>query len=444
MATFNNSAVPDKFKTLTLKRDLSVSPPYPLESGATGLPVTGYNHGDTFTFTDAALGSKTVTQRGFLGGSGGYIESLSVGASTTNGSVWEFYYDGAGEAWTCYNDAERGKVLLNDYTGQIDAIISAAMSSPVPENTEVYWSFKVLPAIFDSNGDPIPNTGSRQWKIGRGLQSNNTISDSVNTNIEQFTAVQYGGSGLTTRVENAAGVAEATITSATSTVLTASGASMTPNVFNDFLAEVTKTSDNSKQYPRVASNTATQLTLQTTITTPTAGDTFKVGQDASQKYGDNSNLPVLNSGWILIEGVTRTGTQGQADGSFFLTTDQGGVRAVINKTGVPIYGGVKRGNYLPMCQGWIGNSNIAIASKTMKVDDAAFQIGSTKRIYITNNPVFSAATIKEFQYETSWSGGVVPFPVNIGGISTAGEYYVVAVEGLDTVLATTTIELTGE
>lgn len=431
-----------RMKTISLFR-IDGNPANNLKSGETGVPSVGYNHGDIFTFSNPLLGSKSVSQRAFLGGSGGYIESLSNGASTTNDSVWEFFYSGAGNPWVGYNDPQRGKVLYNDYAGQIDAIISAAMSAPVPQNTEVYWSFKVFPSIFDSNGDPIPNTGSRQWKIGRGLQSDKTIQDSVNTNIEQFTAVQYGGAGLTTRMENAAGVATGTITSATSNTLNATGASMTPNVYEDFLVEITKTSDGSKQYARCLSNTATQIVLQTNITTPIAGDTFSVGQDASQKYGDSSNLPVLNTGWILVEGVTRTGTQGQADGSFFLTTDQAGVRAVINKTGVPIYGGVKRGNYLPMCQGWIGNSNIAIATKNIKADDVTFQIGSTKRIYITNNPVFSAATIKEFQYETSWSGGVVPFPVNRGGISTAGEYHVVAVEGLDTVIATTTIELTG-
>lgn len=441
MPTDNDSIVAGETINMPMVRDWQTGN---MQSDGVAVQPPGYNHGDTFTFTDAALGSKTVTQRGFLGGSGGYIESLSNGASTSNGSVWDFFYSGAGEAWTGYNDAERGKVLYNDYTAQIDAIISASLSSPVAQNTEVYWCFKVLLSIFDSNGDPIPNTGTRQWKIGRGLQSNKTISDTVdNSNIEQFTAVQYGGSGLQTRVENAAGVKTGTITSATSTSVTDTAATMTPNVYKDFLVDVRKTSDGTHQYPRASTNTATTITLASSITTPSVGDTFSVGQDACQKYGSSTNLPVLNAGWVLVEGMTQVGTEGQTDGAFFLTTDQGGTRAVISHTGVPILGGVKRGNYIPMCQGWVGNSSIAIASQNIKADDAAFQVGSTKRIYITDNPVFSAATIKEFQYETSWSGGVVPFPVNRGGISTAGSYYVVAVESIDTVIAYTTIELTG-
>lgn len=439
MATVLNSIVPERDKVVAWYRDLDGN----LQAGYDP-NVTGYNHGDTFVFTDAALGSKTVTQRGFLGGAGGYIETLANGASTTNTSTWEFFYDGAGEAWTGATDSVRGKVLNNDYTGQIDAIISVNCASPVPQNTEVFWCYQVLPEVRDAGGSYVPNSDSKQWKIGRGLQSVKTITDSNdNSRIEQFTAVQYGGAGLTTRIENAAGVATGTITSATNNQLTASGASLTPNVFTDFLVDITKTSNGTHQYARASSNTATVVNLASTITTPTAGDTFSVGQDASQKYGDSTNLPLLNTDWILIEASTFTGTQGSTDGEFFVSTSQNGTFAKIEHTNVPIYGSATRGNYIPLCQGWIGNSSpTAIASRNMKAADVYFQIGSTKRIYIVDNLDFEAATVKEFQYDDTWTSGEASITVN-NPTGLAGERYLVAVEGLSTVIASTTINLTG-
>jgi len=416
-----------------------------LKSGEDGIPVVGYSHGDTFLFSDALLGDKTVTQRGFLGGSGGFIESLADGATTTNTSVWEFFYDGAGEAWTGATDAVRGKVLNNDYTGQIDAIISVNCAAPVPENTEVFWCMQFLPEIRDSEGDYIPDEDEKQWKLWRGLQSNKTITDSNdNSRIEQFTAIQYGGSGLQTRIENAAGTSLETITSATSTVLTAAAATMTPNVYKDFLVDVRKTSDSSHQYERASSNTSTALTLANSITTPTAGDTFSVGQDASQKYGDSTNMPLLNSDWILAEGMTSTGTEGLADGEFFATVSQNGSYAEIHHTGVPIYGSSARGNYIPLCQGWFGNASPStISQRNLKVGNVFFQIGSTKRVYIVDDLDFEAATVKEIQWDESWADGDIEGTIN-NPTGLAGNYYLVGVEGKSTVLASTTIELSGE
>ncbi len=405
---------------------------------------TSYSHGDTFIFTDAALGSKTVAQRGFLGGAGGYIESLANGASTTNDSTWEFFYSGAGEAWTGATDGVRGKVLNNDYTGQIDAIISVNCASPVAQNTEVFWCYQILPEVRDSNGDYVPNNNAKQWKLWRGLQSNKTITDSNdNSRVQQFTSIQYGGAGLQTRIENAAGTTLATITGATTTVLTASAANMTPNVYKDFLVDIRKTSDGSHQYERCISNTATTITLANAITLPSIGDTFSVGQDASQKYGDSTNLPLLNTDWIFVEGLTNTGTQGQTDGSFSASTSQNGNFAKIQHTGVPIYGSATRGNYIPLCQGWIGNSTpISVAQRNAKVADVFFQIGSSKRVYIVDNLNLALATVKEIQWDQSWSSGTVPVTIN-NPTGLAGNYYLVGVDGLNTVIASTQITLSG-
>jgi hypothetical protein len=209
---------------------------------------------------------------------------------------------------------------------------------------------------------------------------------------------------------------------------------MVPNVWAGFLVTVTKTSDNSKQYVKVLSNTATTIVLQTSITAPIAGDTFSVGgSDASQYNFGGSPLPQQSAGWMFCEGFVNTGTQGQADGSFKTRITQSGSTVSGGATGVPIYATSKRARYIPLYQGYY--TGVTITSRESWIDDVYAQIGSTRRLYLTNSLDLNAATIKEIQPWSVWSSGNLTIPkVNKGGVTTSQALFLCAVEGDNTVL----------
>jgi len=431
MATVLNSIVAGEQKAMSLAENLDGS----LESGY--IPLTVLRHGDPLSISDALLGTNNATEKYFTGGQGGIIESLATNESAASTSRWDFFYPGAGVAYKGYTDATRGKVLYNDYaSASIDAVIGYITEAPIAQNTDVFWCYHTRASTKGSDGLEIPSGTARQWKVSRGIQTQKTISDSANVNVEQFTAIQYAGSGLQTRIENDAGVYNGTITSATTTVLNQTGGTMVPNVWVGFLVTITKTSDNSKQYAKVLSNTATQIVLQTSITAPIAGDTFAVGgSDAAQYNFGGSPLPQYADGWIFCEGFVNTGTQGQADGSFKTRMSQSGNTISGGSTGVPIYGSARRAAYVPMLQNYFTAQPLSITAKEAWADDAYIQIGSTKRLYLTNSLTLNDATIKEIQPWSSWSSGNVTISkVNKGGVTTSQTLYLVAVEGDNTIL----------
>lgn len=399
--------------------------------------ATVYSHGDPFSFTHSSLGTNSIIEKRFLGGSGGTIESLANNATTANSATWDFYYSGAGVPYRGNTDASRGKVIKNDYgvidaSPQIDAIISMTAAADIPENTIVYWHQYTRAAVRDSGGALLPDNAPLQWKVSRGIQSVKTITDSANVRNEQFTALQFQGSGLQTRLENAAGVASGTVTSATTTSVIATGAAMVPNVWVGFLATVTKTSDNSKQYVKVASNTATTLVFEQTITTPSAGDTFQVGGSDAAQFTYGGTMPVLSQGWIQCQGTVYTGSQGGADGYFRHSVRQGSTRAVATTSGVSVYGSATRSRYIPLNQGYFGNGTPSVASVEMWNDDVFVQIGSDRRLVLADSLDMTTAH-QEIQDWATWSGNTVVGAINTGGITTSGEYYLCAVSGDTTV-----------
>lgn len=417
-------------KTLVMRRNGANQ----LQSGADGI---SYTHGEELVVFDALLGSNAATEKYFIGGAGGIVESLTTNQTAASTSRWDFFYAGAGVPYKGYTDSTRGKVLYNDYaSASIDAVIGYITEAPIAQNTDVFWCYYTRASIKGSDGLEIPNGTARQWKVSRGIQTQKTISDSANINVEQFTAIQYAGSGLQTRVENDAGVYNGTITSATTTVLNQTGGTMVPNVWVGSLVTITKTADNSKQYAKVFSNTATQIVLQTSVTAPIAGDTFAVGgADAAQYSFGGSPLPQYADGWVFCEGFVNTGTQGQADGSFRTRMSQAGSTVSGGATGVPIYGSARRAAFVPMLQNYFTAQPLSITAKEAWADDAYIQVGSTKRLYLTNSLNMDTATIKEVQPWTVWSSGNVTIPsINTGGIQTDQSLYLVAVENYNTVV----------
>ena len=409
---------------------------YPTGNKPTG---TIYRHGDPFTFSDASLGSATVAEKQFLGGDGGYIETLANGASAVNGSKWDFYYSGAGVAYTGYTDSIRGKVLRNDYgvalaNPQIDAIISMSATSPIPEDTTVYVSFFIRAVAKDAGGVDVPDSGLEQWKMSRGLTTTKTIQDSANINNEIVNVQQFSLSGLITRVENSAGAKAGTITSATTTSLYDATGTMVPNVFASSLVTVTKTADGTKQYVKVLSNDDKNIVFASAITLPIAGDTYSVGGDGFQ-YSKGFPCTQFVDGWICVQASYYTGTQGQANGTAIYSIYQNG--ALINRSsiaGVPIYGSAARSQYIPMIQSYIKNGTSIVAFKETYADDVYVQIGSDKRLLLTDSTSIDSAEIYAIQPWGTWSSNTVDGFINTGGITTTGTYYICAVSGANTVL----------
>ena len=421
---------------LVVNADGTKNSKYPTGNKPAG---TIYRHGDAFSFNDASLGTTTVIEKQFLGGGGGYIETLADGALAVNGSKWDFYYSGAGVAYTGYTDSIRGKVLRNDYgvaaaNPQVDAIISMSASAPIPENTTVYWCYHARAIVKDSGGANVPESGIEQWKMSRGLTTTKTIQDSANTNIEQVSVQHFNGSGLIARVENSAGSSTGTITSATTTSIYNSSGTMVPNVFAGALVTVTKTADNSKQYVKCLSNDDKNIVFVSSITLPVAGDTYSIGSDAFQ-YDYGTPCTVFTNGWIYAQGTVTTSTQGQADGSIRYSLHQGG--GLIKRgerSGIPLYGSAARSQYIPMIQGYIKSGSTSIATREFFADDVYVQIGSDRRIVLASSTTLDSVEIYGIQNWTTWASNSISGNINIGGITASGNYHLCAVSGANTLL----------
>lgn len=147
---------------------------YPAGNRPTGDMATPYVHGSPFRIT-ANSTAKTFTST-FLGGSGGAIESLSVGATPANASNWVFDQPN-GVAATVYNDTARGKVLYADQsaTNALDSAIRYDYAGRVLANSCLYFSYWVKRKVTLFG---VPYTYDFQTKQFR-LNYENDIQDNT-------------------------------------------------------------------------------------------------------------------------------------------------------------------------------------------------------------------------------------------------------------------------
>jgi len=101
--------------------------------------IPSFSHGSSFTFTNANLGTNIIQQKGFSGGSGGIVESLTAGAIIPESGNWHFTL--AAHSPTVYNDPIRGKVMYNDFNASVGNITGtvASASGLVVNVTGVNW-----------------------------------------------------------------------------------------------------------------------------------------------------------------------------------------------------------------------------------------------------------------------------------------------------------------
>jgi len=172
------------------------------QSGGTwSRPQETITHGQSFTFTDAAIPANAVTSKGFLGGVDGLIETTTLGAQIANSGPWRF--DNASIPGIIVNDAMRGKVLYSDYNGgQLDNVKGWDSGAAIPPNTKYYASWFTRNAIKTTGDVPFPDGTQIQWKHLRVIDTDSVSDTAANAGCEFVMFNWKGGAGAQHRVEN--------------------------------------------------------------------------------------------------------------------------------------------------------------------------------------------------------------------------------------------------
>jgi len=162
------------------------------------------------------------------------------------------------------------------------------------------------------------------------------------------------------------------------------------------------------------------------------------GNDIS---GYGGNYPASDGVWTFVELLLKTSTQGVADGDIKQVRHiEGSVYEPAALTGyfpadaTMTYGETLRWRYFTF-QNYMGNG-FGSADDPLKVgmSDAYIQVGTTKRVYLTDNATFASSTWREIQEPLTWSDTSVTGTLNHANRS-AGSYFIHIIEGVDTVLA---------
>jgi len=407
-----------------------------LESGVS--PAGTFRHGDAFTLSDPAIPASTVYQREFSGGVDGIVDGLSVGSSVANQGNWRFTL--AAHNPVVYLDAERGKVMHNDYFAQadIDATKRVALNGVLGYGEKLYYARWVKPVVKTTDDVDYPMISQLQWKTERFIATDDIQDTGVNTATEILSANWFGGNGKLYYWELGDGnVSGASTGAGTPYTITDSSKNYGVNTLTRRGIQLNG-GTGSGQYRTIISNTATTPTVSQPFSPiPDATTTFYTTNALSSGTG---NEMLINSGWQFVEWFITANTNGNADGSFIKKVFRDGVSyTAISQTGIQLYAGAAKYKYI-QAQDFFGNAAVPVVSKNVYCDDIFMKHGTFDRVELMDTPLLTTRTKFASQMDSSWEAGSISGKLNTAGL-TAGTYYLCAITGVDTVVYSTPVEI---
>lgn len=162
------------------------------------------------------------------------------------------------------------------------------------------------------------------------------------------------------------------------------------------------------------------------------------GNDIS---GFGAKYPGNDGTWTFIELILKSSTEGVANGDIKQTRhiegavyEKADLTSYFPANSTMTYGESLRWRYFTF-QNYMGNG-FGSADDPLRVgmSDQYIQVGTTKRVFLTDNATFALSTWREIQKPLTWSDTTVTGTLNHAN-RAAGNYYIHIVEGVDTVLA---------
>lgn len=158
--------------------------------------------------------------------------------------------------------------------------------------------------------------------------------------------------------------------------------------------------------------------------------------------GYGGKYPNNDGDWTYLEFIVNTGSEGVEDGDIKQLRHQEGLLPEVASlsyyfpnNATKIYDSALRYRYF-MFQNYLGNGFSPTNNPLyVGISDPFIQVGSTKRVFLTDNAVFLNSTWREYQKPLSWTDTNISCTLNKAN-RPAGTYYLHVVEGVDTVLAT--------
>ena len=146
---------------------------------------------------------------------------------------------------------------------------------------------------------------------------------------------------------------------------------------------------------------------------------------------DASVYPDINAGWAKVEYFVDTGSVGGADGTYIIRVHKNGnvYNGIVKQGTEKFYTALKRHRYFNI-ENYFGNNTQPMTSKEVWVDDFYIQVGSWRRLLLTNNLDLTAPSLQINQDASVWTAGNTQGKYNTGGITSPGQNYLVVADNL--------------
>jgi len=424
--------IPGITRTVYLKR-IDGNPAEPLQSGATGEPGVGYQHGDLVIITDPLFGSNSYTKRSFTGGVTGIIETTNTGAIIAETDDWKFTI-GAHNPIVAI-DPDRDKVMYNEYNDQTDlnATHSFVFGAGVGFDTNIRFTRWIKPVLLTTGDVPYPaGVETLQLKLARLNTAFDIADTEFNTGTEAALFRGWGAQSSVLRIETGDGLITGTATSGNSTTLTDTAKTFGTDTLKNRGLQLTG-GTGAGQFGLITSNTSNSINPQYGFSpAPNNTTTYEVQSATVDAANDDVDV---NQGWQFEEIIARTNSENVANGQYIRRIWKAdGIHTTLSKTDLTFRAGEDLLNYMHY-QNYYGSNSVPMVFRAIYSDDLSATIGApdNKRLYVTDSPILADATIVSEQLEEVWTTGNLRFRFNRGGIGSAGTYYLCSVIDADTV-----------